>query len=85
MMPHQPQAAFAGYARSLQFEWAYIQQAIEVEERLFNPLERAINDNPLPAFFETNVILSDLRKVTSLPCKHAGIGALDPCREMALN
>mmetsp|Transcript_22405 Transcript_22405/g.32529 ORF Transcript_22405/g.32529 Transcript_22405/m.32529 type:complete len:147 (+) Transcript_22405:122-562(+) len=85
MMPHQPQAAFAGYARSLQFEWAYIQRAIEVEERLFDPLEKAINDNLLPALFETNVIPSDLRKVTSLPCKHGRIGALDPCRETALN
>eukprot|EP00957_Ditylum_brightwellii_P189172 14399674-Ditylum_brightwellii.AAC.1 len=85
MMPHQPQAAFAGYARSLQFELAYIQQAIEVGERLFDLLEKAINENLLPALFETNVIPSDLRKVISLPCKHGGIGALDPCRETALN
>eukprot|EP00957_Ditylum_brightwellii_P019482 1469984-Ditylum_brightwellii.AAC.1 len=62
MMPHQPQAAFDGYARSLQFEWAYIQWAIEVEERLFDPLEKAINENLLPALFETNVILPDLHK-----------------------
>eukprot|EP00957_Ditylum_brightwellii_P079217 6024716-Ditylum_brightwellii.AAC.1 len=89
MMPHQPQAEFAGYARSLQFKWAYIQRAIEVEERLFDLLEKVINKNLLPALFETNVILSDLCKVTSLPCKHkckhGGIGALDPCRERALN
>eukprot|EP00957_Ditylum_brightwellii_P034215 2593884-Ditylum_brightwellii.AAC.1 len=85
MMPHQPQATFAGYAHSLQFEWAYIQQAIEVEERLFDLLEKAINKNLLPALFETNVIPPDLRKVTSLPCKHGGIGALDPCRKTALN
>eukprot|EP00957_Ditylum_brightwellii_P019622 1480475-Ditylum_brightwellii.AAC.2 len=85
MMPHQPQAAFAGYACSLQFEWAYIQRAIEVEERLFEPLEKAINYNLLPALFETNVIPPDLCKVTSLLCKHGGIGDLDPCREMALN
>eukprot|EP00957_Ditylum_brightwellii_P055678 4218156-Ditylum_brightwellii.AAC.1 len=85
MMPHQPQAAFSGYACSLQFKWAYIQQAIGVEERLFDPLEKAINENLLPALFKTNVIPPDLRKVTSLPCKHGGIGALDPCRETALN
>eukprot|EP00957_Ditylum_brightwellii_P097316 7412414-Ditylum_brightwellii.AAC.1 len=85
MMPHQPQAAFAGYAHSLQFKWAYNQQAIDVEEILFDPLEKAINENLLPALFETNVVPSDLRKVTSLPSKHGRIGALDPCRETALN
>eukprot|EP00957_Ditylum_brightwellii_P204789 15340862-Ditylum_brightwellii.AAC.1 len=33
MMANQPQAAFASYTRSLQFEWAYLQQTIEVEEQ----------------------------------------------------
>eukprot|EP00957_Ditylum_brightwellii_P153601 11689679-Ditylum_brightwellii.AAC.1 len=32
MIAHQLQAAFAGYVRSLQFEWTYIQYAIEVED-----------------------------------------------------
>eukprot|EP00957_Ditylum_brightwellii_P180614 13758077-Ditylum_brightwellii.AAC.1 len=33
IMPNQPQVTFAGYACSLQFKWAYIQQAIEVEKQ----------------------------------------------------
>eukprot|EP00957_Ditylum_brightwellii_P117761 8984126-Ditylum_brightwellii.AAC.1 len=33
IMPNNPQAAFTGYACSLQFEWAYIHRTIEVEER----------------------------------------------------
>eukprot|EP00957_Ditylum_brightwellii_P005607 429089-Ditylum_brightwellii.AAC.1 len=43
-------------------DWTYIQQAIEVEERLFDPLEEVINKNLLPALFEMNAIPSDLRK-----------------------
>ena len=33
----------------------------------------------------TSASPTDLRKVTSLPCKHGRIGALDPYRETALN
>eukprot|EP00957_Ditylum_brightwellii_P026742 2022643-Ditylum_brightwellii.AAC.1 len=52
MIAHQPQVAFAGYVRSLQFECAYIQRAIEVEEHVFNPLEEAISSRLLTELFE---------------------------------
>eukprot|EP00957_Ditylum_brightwellii_P039872 3018672-Ditylum_brightwellii.AAC.1 len=39
---------------------------------------------PVLALPEPLLIL-DLHKVTSLPCKHGGIGAMEPCRETALN
>eukprot|EP00957_Ditylum_brightwellii_P049162 3730182-Ditylum_brightwellii.AAC.1 len=66
MMPHQPQAAFAGYACSLQFKWAYLHRTIEIEERLFAPLEDAINKTLLPTFFDVQVP-QDLLNITLLP------------------
>eukprot|EP00957_Ditylum_brightwellii_P023946 1805748-Ditylum_brightwellii.AAC.1 len=80
-MPNNPQAAFAGYARSLQFEWAYIQRTIEVEERVFEPVEDAINKTLLLALFEARSIPEDLRDLSSLPAQLGGLGALHPCRE----
>eukprot|EP00957_Ditylum_brightwellii_P123667 9428316-Ditylum_brightwellii.AAC.1 len=52
MMAHQPQAAFAGYARFLQFEWTYIQHTIEVKECVFDPLEEDISSKLLTKLFE---------------------------------
>eukprot|EP00957_Ditylum_brightwellii_P076555 5818788-Ditylum_brightwellii.AAC.1 len=57
MMPHQPLAAFAGFACSLQFEWAYLQRAVE----------SAINEKLLSALFGGPVIPTDLHTLTSLP------------------
>eukprot|EP00957_Ditylum_brightwellii_P160859 12247908-Ditylum_brightwellii.AAC.1 len=68
-MAHQPQAAFAGYARSLQFEWAYIQADIEVEveECMFDPLEEAISSKLLTKLFKAKHMPPDLQDLTSLP------------------
>eukprot|EP00957_Ditylum_brightwellii_P139725 10648050-Ditylum_brightwellii.AAC.1 len=84
-MPHQPQAAFAGYAHSLQFEWAYLQREIEIEGCLFVPLEDATNLNLLPALLEVPALPQDLLDLTLLPVSKGGLGALNPCREAALN
>eukprot|EP00957_Ditylum_brightwellii_P083103 6317571-Ditylum_brightwellii.AAC.1 len=67
MMPNQPQAVFAGYTRSPQFEWAYIQCTIEVEERYFDPLEDAISSYLLAEIFETKQIPSNLWDLTPIP------------------
>eukprot|EP00957_Ditylum_brightwellii_P026385 1995791-Ditylum_brightwellii.AAC.1 len=85
IMLNQPQAAFSGYTHSLQFEWAYIQNAIEVEERFFEPVEEAVNSHLLPALFDAHKIPSDLCNLTSLPAKMGGQGALHPCRKAVSN
>eukprot|EP00957_Ditylum_brightwellii_P024023 1811459-Ditylum_brightwellii.AAC.1 len=85
MMPHQLQAVFAGYACSLQFEWVYLQRAIEIEECLFAPLENAINRNLLPALLKVPALPQDLLDLTSLLVSEEGLGVLNPCCEAALN
>eukprot|EP00957_Ditylum_brightwellii_P115511 8810739-Ditylum_brightwellii.AAC.1 len=60
MMAYQPQEAFAGYAGSLQFEWAYIQCAIEVEEPMFDLLEEAISSKILTDLFNAKQMPQDL-------------------------
>eukprot|EP00957_Ditylum_brightwellii_P184896 14081423-Ditylum_brightwellii.AAC.1 len=42
MMPHQPQVAFNGFARLLQFEWAYMQQTMELSRDVFDLVEEVI-------------------------------------------
>eukprot|EP00957_Ditylum_brightwellii_P091325 6953890-Ditylum_brightwellii.AAC.2 len=79
MMPHQSQAAFARQAGSLQFEWAYLQRAIEIEEYLFVPLEDAISKNTLPTLLEVPALPQDLLNLTLLPLNEGGLGALNPC------
>eukprot|EP00957_Ditylum_brightwellii_P030865 2338724-Ditylum_brightwellii.AAC.1 len=71
-MPNQPQVAFTGYACSLQFEWAYIQRAIEVEEQVFEPVEEAVNSHLLPALFDAHAIPLGLCNLTSLPTRGVG-------------
>eukprot|EP00957_Ditylum_brightwellii_P083700 6362090-Ditylum_brightwellii.AAC.1 len=51
MMPQQPQAAFAGFSCSLQFEWPHMQRAMELSGDAFNPVEDVINAKLLPALF----------------------------------
>eukprot|EP00957_Ditylum_brightwellii_P016488 1239305-Ditylum_brightwellii.AAC.1 len=85
MMAHQPQAAFAGYARFLQFEWSYIQSAIEVEKHVFDPLEEAISSKLLTKLFEAKQMPPDLQDLTSLSVQHRSLGALHPVKEAPLN
>eukprot|EP00957_Ditylum_brightwellii_P001658 128344-Ditylum_brightwellii.AAC.1 len=86
MMAHQPQAAFTCYARSLQFEWTYIQRAIEVKEHIFDPLKDAISSKLLTELFEAKQMPQDLRDLTSLPVWHGGLSTLRPIsREAPFN
>eukprot|EP00957_Ditylum_brightwellii_P104630 7972437-Ditylum_brightwellii.AAC.1 len=66
-MPNQPQAAFAGFACSLQFEWAYLQRAMKISSNTFDPTKSTINEKLLPALFGVPVILANLCTLTSLP------------------
>eukprot|EP00957_Ditylum_brightwellii_P083549 6350715-Ditylum_brightwellii.AAC.2 len=55
-MTNNPQVALMGYTCSLQFEWAYIQWAIKVEEHVFKSVEAAIKSSLLPALFDAREI-----------------------------
>eukprot|EP00957_Ditylum_brightwellii_P079955 6080782-Ditylum_brightwellii.AAC.1 len=85
MVAHQPQAAFTRNARSLQFEWAYIQHVIEVEKRVFHPIEEAILTQLLTKLFEAKYMPPNLYELTSLPACHGGLEALYPVQEAPMN
>eukprot|EP00957_Ditylum_brightwellii_P172241 13112005-Ditylum_brightwellii.AAC.1 len=80
-MPNNPKAAFVGYARSLQFEWTYIQRTIKVKEQVYKQVEDVINKTLLPDLFEARAIPNDLQDLTSIPAWMGGLGALHPCCE----
>eukprot|EP00957_Ditylum_brightwellii_P183431 13972651-Ditylum_brightwellii.AAC.1 len=67
IMPNNPQAAFAGYAWSLQFKWAYIQRTIKVEERVYELVEDVINCTLLPSLFDARATPNNLCNLTSIP------------------
>ena len=59
----QPQAAFTGFTKSLQAEWAFIQRVIVDSEENFRPLREAIHESFIPNLFaapiseyETNLV-----------------------------
>eukprot|EP00957_Ditylum_brightwellii_P063233 4799695-Ditylum_brightwellii.AAC.1 len=66
-MGQQPQAAFAGFTRSLQSKWAYLQQSMETTGDAFDPLEEATHKRLLPALFEVPEVPQDLRDLAALP------------------
>eukprot|EP00957_Ditylum_brightwellii_P085361 6493886-Ditylum_brightwellii.AAC.1 len=66
-MPNNPQAAFIGYACSLQFKWAYIQRTIKVKEQVFELVEDAINSTLLLALFKACAISANLQGLTLIP------------------
>eukprot|EP00957_Ditylum_brightwellii_P118848 9065036-Ditylum_brightwellii.AAC.1 len=85
MMGQQSQAAFAGFAQSLQCKWAYLQWSMEVTGDVFDPLEEAIHDLLLPALFDVPVIPQDFQDLVALPVRYGGLGALNPTNETPQN
>jgi hypothetical protein len=83
---NQPQAAFAGFTKSLQCEWNYLQRVVSGCGQLFNSLERIIADEFLPAVFG-NEISPEERTLFSLPTRNGGIDVHDPSKatELAYN
>ena len=68
------QSAYAGFTRSLQNEWIFLQRALPAIEPLFESLEEVIADEFLPALFGVPEIDDALRALSALPVKVSGIG-----------
>jgi hypothetical protein len=76
-----PQAAFAGFTKSLQAEWQYLQRVTDNIEMMFQPVEKAITEDLIPALFGLQPDeMAPLRTLFSLPTKQAGLGLLDPTK-----
>ena len=73
----QPQAAYAAMAKSLQFEWSFVQQIIPNCESSFALLQDKINTTFWPAIFSTDISQLELR-LFILPARTGGMGVNDP-------
>jgi hypothetical protein len=76
---NQPQAAFAGFTKSLQCEWNYLQRVVAGSGHLFDSLERIITDEFLPAVFGSEISPEE-RTLFSMPTQNGGIGVHDPSK-----
>jgi hypothetical protein len=81
-----PQTAYAGFSKSLQMEWQYLQRVVPESTQYFAPLEKAIREDFLPALLgEKGPVSEELRLITTLATKAAGIAIYDPCRTASPN
>ena len=73
----QPQAAYAAMAKSLQFEWLFVQQIIPNCESSFALLQDKINTTFWPGVFSTDISQLELRLFT-FPAWMGGMGVNGP-------
>ena len=73
----QPQALYAAMAKSLQFEWSFVQRIIPNCESSFALLQDKLNTTFWPAFFSTDISQLELFLFT-LPARMGGMGVNDP-------
>lgn len=74
-----PQTAHQGLLKSLQQEWQFVQRVCKDVGAFFEPIERAIKEDFLPALFGTTTDeVSSLRELQCLPIKSAGMALPNP-------
>ena len=78
MARKHPQSAYAGLQKSLQQEWAFVQQVTPGISNAFGPVEEEIAKAFLPALFEGVGDGAPGREITCLPVKQAGMALPDP-------
>ena len=76
----QPQAAYAGFTKSLQSQWLYSLRVLHNVGPAFQPIEEAIKRTFIPALLGMDNGLSghNERTLTALPVKNAGLGIPNP-------
>ena len=73
----EPQAALSAFNTGLSQRWKFIQRTIANTSELFEPLERSIRQQLIPALVGREV--SDLeRRIIALPYRYGGMGLLNP-------
>ena len=69
---------YAGLQKSLQQEWVFVQQVTPDIGDAFRPVNTALTDSIIPAFFQGVGELIPGRLVTRLPVKQIGVDLPDP-------
>ena len=75
-----PQSAYAGFCFSLQMEWQYLSRVTEGTAHLFEPLERSIRQEFLPALLDVppEHIGGEFRETLAMSVRNGGIGVRNP-------
>jgi len=73
-----PQSAYAGFTKSLQSEWQYLQCMIPGVSNLFTPLEAAIHNKLLPSLLGSKDPPMDVKVLSTLGTHQAGLGVRNP-------
>jgi hypothetical protein len=82
---NQTHAAYTGFSKSFQHEWAYLQRTIGNIAHLFEDLETAIRTKFLPALLDEPDIDDTLRDIIGLRVKSGGAGLPNPTTTCARN
>ena len=80
-----PQTAYAGLVKALQNEWTYLQRVTTGNGSLYEPIEKAITEEFLPALLGQANIGGNMRNQIALAVKRAGQEIPDPTRTLADN
>ena len=73
----QPQAAFSALAKSLQFEWSYLQRILPNFDDEYVPIQDAVNQMFSPAVF-AGTISNQEHHLFTLPARMGGMGVRNP-------
>ena len=78
----EPQAALSAFNIGLSQRWKFLQRTISETGQLFEPLERSIREELIPALVGRGV--SDIeRRIFALPYRYGGMGILNPTETAA--
>jgi len=73
-----PQSAYAGFTKSLQSEWQYLQHMVPGVGDLFTPLETAIRNKLLPSLLGSKDPPADVKVLSTLGTHQARLGVHNP-------
>ena len=78
----QPHAAFAAFTHGLCSKWSSVVQVIDLDENtskdLLQPLKNTISSTLIPALTGQPPSGKLTRDLLALPCKHGGLGIINP-------
>ena len=83
--PKHPQSTYAGLQKSLQQEWVFMQRVTLGVGKGFGPVETALKETSVLAFFEGLREGVPEQRVTRLPVKQGGLALPDPSQTAPKN
>ena len=80
--PHQ---LFAAYTCSFQHKWTYVQRTVQANGSSYEPVEKVIKEDLLPAVTKWLEVSPDERQLLGLPVRAGGLGIVDPTEKAKSN